>query len=577
MKKENIVCVKATEMQKHFDMSKTSWQVTPDEINSLPYLFVQREYAEEDCTFKQIIPYAVFVDSNSNVLAYKRAGSEKRLSDMWSVGIGGHVNDKDKCSTLFSTLLAGLLREVEEEIGIKLNPNDFFMAGMINEEETEIGHSHTGVVFKVTVNKTEFAFDKEISNPTWIKFEDVDSTKFELWSALAVEMIKPKRKVHITLVGGQPAPVYNGIIATKPDYVVYVHSSESENRVKVLKREITIPSEDILLDPLSPIKILEGVVGLAKKFTDDEVTVNISSGLKSWSHFFGVIFERCDNASVVYMDQNNVLWNYKTMKSYSGFHFDMDTLIRLYDNNIDDYRNLGEYTDDDYDCLQGIKKLRKKDYAEFTKLLATLSPEDARYLKNHKQGTFYSQDTDSFVEWEKSTATSIGFVHVGLDTMYKGFVEADFESEHITDLIFNTGWFEYEVANILSRWSKSREIRMNCRFAFKKGQKTNKGKDNDKNEVDIIVNTGTKLLFVECKTQIYNTTDVDKFRSVVKNYGGIANKGIFITESPMKNEAIEKCHEHGLLHYSLNDNHPNGVEDELFALLDKELYNINSK
>lgn len=571
MKNENIVCVKTSDMQEHFDMNKTSWHATIDEINSLPHLFVQRKSAEVDFSLKQIIPYAVFVDNNNNVLAYRRAGSEKRLSDMWSVGIGGHVNDKDKSQTLFSTLLSGLIREVKEEIGMTLTANDFSLIGMINEEETEVGHCHTGVVFKVSVKSTDFVFDNEISQPTWMKVEDVDTKKFEQWSALALEMLKPKRKVHITLVGGQPAPVYNGIIATQSDYVVYVHSAESEKRVKVLKREIAIPSEDILLDPLSPEKIMEGVVGLAKKFRDDEVTVNISSGLKSWSHFFGVIFDRCYNASVVYMDQNNVLWNYKTMKSSSGFHFDMDTLIRLYDNNIDSYRRLEDYTDDDYDCLQGIKELRKKDYSEFAKLLATLSSDDAHYLKNHKRGKFYSQDSQSLVQWQKSTDTSIGFVHVELDTRYKGLVEYDFESEHITDLIFNTGWFEYEVATILSRWSKSREIRMNCRFAFKKEQ------DKDKNEVDIIVNTGTKLLFVECKTQIYNTTDIDKFRSVVKNYGGIANKGIFITEAPMKNDAIEKCNEHSLLHYSLRDKHPKGVEEELFALLDKELYNINSK
>ncbi len=30
-------------------------------------------------------------------------------------------------------------------------------------------------------------------------------------------------KIHITLVGGQPAPVYNGIVATNPDDLVYVY------------------------------------------------------------------------------------------------------------------------------------------------------------------------------------------------------------------------------------------------------------------------------------------------------------------------------------------------------------------
>lgn len=35
-------------------------------------------------------------------------------------------------------------------------------------------------------------------------------------------------RVHITLVGGQPAPVYHGIVATKPDKVVFIYSDDSQ-------------------------------------------------------------------------------------------------------------------------------------------------------------------------------------------------------------------------------------------------------------------------------------------------------------------------------------------------------------
>lgn len=38
-------------------------------------------------------------------------------------------------------------------------------------------------------------------------------------------------KIHITLVGGQPAPVYNGIIATQPDKVVFIYSKDSRSVV----------------------------------------------------------------------------------------------------------------------------------------------------------------------------------------------------------------------------------------------------------------------------------------------------------------------------------------------------------
>ena len=34
-------------------------------------------------------------------------------------------------------------------------------------------------------------------------------------------------KIHITLVGGQPAPVYHGIVAIQPDKIVFIYSQES--------------------------------------------------------------------------------------------------------------------------------------------------------------------------------------------------------------------------------------------------------------------------------------------------------------------------------------------------------------
>ena len=47
-------------------------------------------------------------------------------------------------------------------------------------------------------------------------------------------------KVHITLVGGQPAPVYNGIVATQPDKIVYVYSDESREIAERISDEVKI-------------------------------------------------------------------------------------------------------------------------------------------------------------------------------------------------------------------------------------------------------------------------------------------------------------------------------------------------
>lgn len=380
-------------------------------------------------------------------------------------------------------------------------------------------------------------------------------------------------KVHITLVGGQPAPVYNGIVATQPDKVVFVYSDESRAVVEKVKAEIHIPvDEQKPLDTTDPIKILERANELASKYKNDEVTLNISSGLKSWTHLFGRVFDAMPNASVVYMDQNNVLWNYRTLEHRDNFVFDMDVLFRLYGNRLENFKRFSDYTERDRNAVEKIKNARLFNVTDFNRLTAILNDKQQNILRNQKNGKFdlVAISSQSFVEWEKTTKDSIGFVRIFLSKKNGKRLEIAFESENAVDLAFNSGWFEYEVATLLSKWSKTKEIYMNCHFPFMPNI--------DKNEVDIIVNTGKKTLFVECKTQITHTTDIDKFRSVVKGYGGMGSKGLFVTDAKMSEVAKEKCKEHRLLSFSLQDDHIGlTTEKALALLLDSELFNINTK
>lgn len=382
--------------------------------------------------------------------------------------------------------------------------------------------------------------------------------------------------VHITLVGGQPAPIYHGIVATNPDRIVYVYSRESLQTLNVLKKEIAIPFDDIpALSPTDPHEIIALAEQLAEKYANDAITLNISSGLKSWSHLFGRVFEQKENAAVIYMDQNNILWNYKTMTKAEGFVFNMHTLFRLYGNSIENnYRHFEDYTDADYKVLTQIEHIRNFNNQDFNKLTTVLSKKDQFTLEQSQSGSFdllsEKHPSKSYVEWDKGNKTSDSFVRICLFNKKNQSMTVEFESPHATELAFSAGWFEYKAAHILSKWDKAKEICMNCHFPFLKNV--------DKNEVDIIINTGTKLLFVECKTQITHTTDIDKFRNVIKVYGGTGSKGLFITDSRMTDIARKKCEENGIISFSLQDNHL-GLSDEqaLSLLLDSELFNINAK
>lgn len=379
-------------------------------------------------------------------------------------------------------------------------------------------------------------------------------------------------RIHITLVGGQAAPVYNGIIVTNPDKVVFIYSVDSKGQMEMVKSMLNIPVDDQQpLDAINPEAILKRAETLYNKYQNDQITLNISGGLKSWTHLFGVYFSQKKNAEIVYFDQNNILWNYTDMSQRSDFNFDMHTQLKLYGNSIENnFTDFNAYTEADMQVLKKIESLRKGQFIEeFNKLLTILDKKNANKLKNDQSGIFVT-GKGSFVDWMKDKNGGNARVKIVIKGKYKE-QDVTLESPHAIDLAFKSGWFEYKVAKMLSTWSKAKEIYLNCRFKSKKNV--------DKNEVDIIVNTGQKLLFVECKTCINNNTDIDKFRTVVKGYGGTASKGIFITQSKMKEIEIEKCEQAGLLSFSIDEvsGGTMGAEQALFALLDSSIFNINTK
>lgn len=82
-------------------------------------------------------------------------------------------------------------------------------------------------------------------------------------------------KVHITLVGGQPAPVYNGIIATQPDKVVFIYSDSSRDNAERISTEIQIPSERRKIDPVELNDIEKKVLQCAETYKNDDVYKHI--------------------------------------------------------------------------------------------------------------------------------------------------------------------------------------------------------------------------------------------------------------------------------------------------------------
>lgn len=154
--------------------------------------FAARSSAETDPTLKQIIPYALIV-SAGKILRYRRGKSsgEQRLVAKYSVGIGGHMNDQDE--GLFAldhqAYLAGVQREIDEEVQIAA-PRSHRIVGLINDDSTEVGQVHLGVVHVLQIDAPEAT--KRESAITQVEFLtpsqlETDRELLEGWSQICLD------------------------------------------------------------------------------------------------------------------------------------------------------------------------------------------------------------------------------------------------------------------------------------------------------------------------------------------------------------------------------------------------------
>lgn len=119
--------------------------------------FAPRSSAENDPSLKQIIPYAVFTHGG-RILRYVRGGKsgEKRLVAKSSIGIGGHINDGDEGLFAFNedAYRTAVEREIAEELRLGGGFTDR-VAGLINDDSTEVGQVHLGVVHVVELESAD--------------------------------------------------------------------------------------------------------------------------------------------------------------------------------------------------------------------------------------------------------------------------------------------------------------------------------------------------------------------------------------------------------------------------------------
>jgi len=181
-----------------------------DPIRNLGF-FLERERAEKDPAFKQIIPYTVVTDG-TDVFAFRRLArqTEARLRAKLSIGIGGHVDPVDGRP---DPVGRGCLREIGEELVVE-GPLDLEPVGVLNDDSNEVGAVHFGLVHRLRakasgVQVRETATMEGGFEPlSGLRERARSGENFETWSAILLDaahrFIPGSKDSGRILAGGDP-------------------------------------------------------------------------------------------------------------------------------------------------------------------------------------------------------------------------------------------------------------------------------------------------------------------------------------------------------------------------------------
>ena len=336
-------------------------------------------------------------------------------------------------------------------------------------------------------------------------------------------------KIQITLLGKEVLPVYYPIMQLQPDKVYLIGTPEVEsvaaNLTATLDNIEFVFKKVPAFDVKETHRLCEEIHG---NHPDDEFSYNITGGTKMMAigAFISALNHK-ENVKAYYTDGKKLIDLSDFSEGDLKNNVDTKTFFKLHGQKLKSYV---PYTFDKttYDSSKAIKDFMQENESCFK----TLRKYYDQYSKsNHTAPLYYDNGHVRCVQDGES-----------LEVEKDGITILSITAPDPVELLLEGRWWETLVAAAISRWSEGREIWTSVVFQPLKDKDDTK----DKNEVDILVNVGNTLLFVECKSGSFNQDNVYKLNSVRKTYGGERSKAAIISFYPYDKALDEKAKENNV-------------------------------
>jgi hypothetical protein len=369
------------------------------------------------------------------------------------------------------------------------------------------------------------------------------------------------KSILISLIGNETTPNYRAYKEFSPDVLVQVFSAKTSKAAAILEKmaqasTVVIPIEVSGNDFMEILKELQKKVVLS---ANDHLTINVTGGTKMMGlalHEFGLKAQNTCKVYQCYIDwEQNIHWYIENRNETFTEKLTLEEFISLSGQKIsakDNYSDLATKYKLPLSTVKGYLNSyeRSQNWDKFLKNVVAKVRNNSNHYESVKQilnRLLVNQSLGGFeIIWN-----SEGIKIQHNDSIFIKISESDAAIEWF---LFNAGWFELLTAQKLSETYPVNQIYMNVKFPVLAKM------EEDKNEVDILINDGGKLIFIECKSGFVKSENINTIKVRKETYGGMIAQNMLITRYPLELDKtektkiiIEKCKELDIQYKTLKD------------------------
>lgn len=332
------------------------------------------------------------------------------------------------------------------------------------------------------------------------------------------------KKSQIALLGGQIIPVYWGIKERAPDNVHLIYTEELKEKHKILETHFNSTRFTYhLVNPYDFDEISLKIESLVFENESENWELNLTGGTKVMTLAAHNVFKDLGLESF-YLDQKNQFFFFKQriFQSIKG-DIKINTFLSLSGHSKIKTTSFSSIDKIEFDLAFKMLDLMKD--TGFRRLFSKIASTVQDYSKPYS----INLNNAGKVEWKnnilKITTPNISEVIINKKAL---------------QICFSGLWWELIIAKTAHNWKDKKEMLLSVEMLANIDHRI------AKNEIDIILNTGKTMIFIECKSGNVRQEDVNKMRAVKRLYGGISSKSILVCFKLPRKAILEKCNDLGI-------------------------------